>query len=201
MAITKTKLVLRSIIVLLLVFIGFSLYANRVPKPTIAEATGKAVPDFTLRDQDGKDFAIASQRGHKVLLMFYRGYWWPFCVSQLREFAQHSQEFDALNTRIVAISADDVQHARQVWEQKVDRKFPVLSDPQAKVISQFGILHSKGHGDEDIAIRTSVLVDENGNELWRRVSTSATDTPKPDELLQRIRTKWPEHPWSVFASP
>jgi peroxiredoxin len=110
-------------------------------------------------------------------------------VSQLREFAQHSQEFDALNTRIVALSADDVQHARQVWEQKLDRKFPVLSDPQAKLISQFGILHSKGHGDEDIAIRTSVLVDENGNELWRRVSTSATDTPKPDELLQRIRAK------------
>lgn len=75
MAITKTKLVLRTIIVLLLVFIGFSLYANRVPKPTIAEAVGKQVPDFTLRDQDGKDFSIASQRGHKVLLMFYRGYW------------------------------------------------------------------------------------------------------------------------------
>lgn len=75
MAITKTKLVLRTIIVLLLAFIGFALYANRIPKPTIAEATGKPIPNFTLRDQDGKDFSIASQRGHKVLLMFYRGYW------------------------------------------------------------------------------------------------------------------------------
>ncbi len=75
MAITKTKLVLRTIIVLLLAFIGFSLYANRVPKPTIAEAVGRPVPQFTLQDQDGKDFPIAAQRGHKVLLMFYRGYW------------------------------------------------------------------------------------------------------------------------------
>lgn len=55
------------------------------------------------------------------------------------------------------------------------------------MISQFGILHSHGHGDEDIAIRTSVLIDENGKELWRRVSTSVSDTPKPDEILQRIR--------------
>lgn len=57
------------------------------------------------------------------------------------------------------------------------------------MISQFGILHSHGRGEEDIAIRTSVLVDENGNELWRRVSTSVTDTPKPEEILQRIRGK------------
>ena len=89
----------------------------------------------------------------------------------------------------MAISADDVEHAKQVWNQKVEHKFPVLSDPEAKVISQFGILHSHGRHDEDIAIRTSVLVDENGNELWRRVSTSVTDTPKPDEILQRIRGK------------
>ena len=108
-------------------------------------------------------------------------------MSQLREFAQHSQEFEAQNVRIVAISVDDVEHARQVWDQKVQRKFPVLSDPGAKVISEFGIVHGKGHDEEDIAIRTSLLVDENGNELWRRVSTTVTDTPKPEEILNRIR--------------
>jgi len=108
-------------------------------------------------------------------------------VSQLREFAQHSQEFEAQNIRIVAISVDDQEHAHQVWEQKVERKFPVLSDPGAKVISEFGILHPKGHGSDDIAIRTSVLVDENGNELWRRVSATASDAPKVQEILSRIR--------------
>jgi len=82
---------------------------------------------------------------------------------------------------------DDQEHARQVWDQKVERKFPVLSDPGAKVISEFGILHAKGHGSDDIALRTSVFVDENGNELWRRVSTSASDAPSVKEILGRIR--------------
>ena len=109
-------------------------------------------------------------------------------MSQLREFAQRSQDFEAQNIRIVAISVDDVAHARQVWNQKVEHKFPVLSDPGAKVTSQFGLLHPKGHG-EDIAIRTALLVDENGNEVFRRVSTSASDAPKPDEILARIRGK------------
>ena len=75
MAVTKTKIVLRSIIVFLIALIALMLWGNRLPKPTIASATGKPVPNFTLRDQDGKDFTLASQRGHKVLLMFYRGYW------------------------------------------------------------------------------------------------------------------------------
>ena len=75
MAATKTKIILRTVIVLLIAFIAFTLWANRVPKPTIASAVGQPVPNFTLQDQDGKDFTLASQRGHKVLLMFYRGYW------------------------------------------------------------------------------------------------------------------------------
>jgi peroxiredoxin len=108
-------------------------------------------------------------------------------VHQLREFAQHSQEFEKLNVQIVAISSDDVDHARQVWEQKVERKFPVLSDPGAKVASEFGLLHPKGYENQDIALRTSVLVDENGIESWRRVSTSVAETPSVNEILGRIR--------------
>jgi hypothetical protein len=75
MAISKKKFMLRALIVVLLAFISFAYFANRVPKPTIASAVGKPAPNFVLRDQDGKDFALASQQGHKVLLMFFRGYW------------------------------------------------------------------------------------------------------------------------------
>ena len=75
MAISKKKFILRALIVVLLAFISFAYFANRVPKPTIASAVGKPAPNFVLRDQDGKDFSLASQQGHRVLLMFFRGYW------------------------------------------------------------------------------------------------------------------------------
>lgn len=45
------------------------------PKPQIASAKGKPAPDFTLKDQDGKEFKLSDQRGHWILLFFYRGYW------------------------------------------------------------------------------------------------------------------------------
>lgn len=45
------------------------------PKPQIRSAAGQLAPDFTLKDQDGRDFGLSDQRGHWVLLFFYRGYW------------------------------------------------------------------------------------------------------------------------------
>jgi hypothetical protein len=44
------------------------------PKPQIASATHQPAPDFTLSDGNGS-FSLSSQRGHEVVLYFYRGYW------------------------------------------------------------------------------------------------------------------------------
>jgi cytochrome oxidase Cu insertion factor (SCO1/SenC/PrrC family) len=45
------------------------------PKAQTPAADGQMAPDFTLKDQDGKEFRLSDQRGHSVLLYFYRGYW------------------------------------------------------------------------------------------------------------------------------
>ena len=109
-------------------------------------------------------------------------------MNQLREFAQHKADFDRINTKIVALSVDDVPHAREAWDKAANHQFPVLSDPGAKVIREYGLLHANGHDDEDIAIRTTIYVDANGVEQWRRVSKSATDVPKVKEVMERIQT-------------
>lgn len=46
-----------------------------LPKPQIASAVGKFAPSFVLKDEHGQNFRLASMRGKRVLLMFYRGYW------------------------------------------------------------------------------------------------------------------------------
>lgn len=64
-------------VVLLLVFAFGVMFwiATRVPKPQVASATGQLAPDFTVKDQDDRDFTLSSLRGSPVLLIFYRGYW------------------------------------------------------------------------------------------------------------------------------
>jgi cytochrome oxidase Cu insertion factor (SCO1/SenC/PrrC family) len=48
---------------------------TRVPPPQIASNAGQLAADFTLPDQAGQPFHLADQRSHKVVLVFYRGYW------------------------------------------------------------------------------------------------------------------------------
>jgi peroxiredoxin len=38
-------------------------------------AVGSQAPDFTLLDQNGKQVSLAKARGHKAVIVFYRGYW------------------------------------------------------------------------------------------------------------------------------
>lgn len=70
------KIILLFVAVLVLVLAGFvvtSLY--HYPKAQITAATHQPAPDFTLFDATGSPFHLADQRGHKVVLYFYRGYW------------------------------------------------------------------------------------------------------------------------------
>jgi peroxiredoxin len=108
-------------------------------------------------------------------------------MMQLREFARHQGDFHQLDTRIVAISVDDVGHNRNVWEKVAQKQFPVLSDSGALVIRRYGLLHPAGKSDTDIALRTTLFIDAQGTEQWRRISETVPDIPKADEILTRIR--------------
>jgi peroxiredoxin len=38
-------------------------------------AVGQPAADFQLLDQNGQSVSLSAGRGHKVVLVFYRGYW------------------------------------------------------------------------------------------------------------------------------
>ncbi len=107
-------------------------------------------------------------------------------MTQLREFARHKKDFDERKVQVVALSVDDLPHARQVWEKVADRSFSILSDPGAKVIRKYGLLHVGGADGKDIAIRATIFIDEQGIERWRRVSETVPDIPSVSEVLRRI---------------
>ena len=47
----------------------------KLARPQSSFVEGQPAPDFTLKDQAGQPFRLADQRGSRVLLIFYRGYW------------------------------------------------------------------------------------------------------------------------------
>ena len=93
---------------------------------------------------------------------------------------------------MLAISVDDIEHARKVWEGVVNRQFTILSDPGARVIRSYGLVHpNAGMEGQDIALDTALLVDVDGRERWRRVSATLPDLLTAEEVLTRIRETRP----------
>jgi cytochrome oxidase Cu insertion factor (SCO1/SenC/PrrC family) len=69
---TKVLIIVGAVVVLLA---GVAWKMLQVPPPQIASNAGQLAAEFTLTDQNGQAFHLADERGHKVVLVFYRGYW------------------------------------------------------------------------------------------------------------------------------
>lgn len=108
-------------------------------------------------------------------------------MNELRGLARQAEEFEKLKVKIVALSVDDQAHAHDVWDKVGSQKFTILSDPGAEVVRKYGLLHAHGAGDQDIALRTTVLIDPQGVEKWRRVSQSVPDIPTTEDTLAKIK--------------
>ena len=107
-------------------------------------------------------------------------------MNQLREFAQHSKDFEAMNAKVVGLSVDDQEHSRLVWDKVTGRQFPILMDPDRRVIHEYGLLHAKGHQGEDIAIRTTFLIDKQGRIQWQKSSKDVFQIPKSSDVLEQL---------------
>jgi peroxiredoxin len=101
----------------------------------------------------------------------------------LRSFQQKLPEFDVRGIRVVGISVDppDINHRQS---QKLGYTFSLLSDPKAKVIRRYDVLH-RGAGPKgaDIARPAEFLVDSNGIVRWVNLTENIAVRARPEEVL------------------
>lgn len=65
-------------------------------------------------------------------------------------------------------------------------EFPILSDPDLRLIDAYGLRHPGGHDGHDIALSASVLIDRDGVVRWTFVTPNVRIRPVPDEVLAAI---------------
>ena len=95
-------------------------------------------------------------------------------------------DFQALDTDIVAISVDPPERSREIVEA-YDLAFPLLSDPDARVIEAFGVLHADGGFEGDIARPAIFLADREGKIVWRELTENWRIRARPEKILEQLR--------------
>ena len=99
-------------------------------------SVGDLAPDFTLPDGEGNLVQLSALRGQRVVLYFYPRDNTPGCTKEACGFRDHHAEFQAANTVILGISADDAK-AHQKFTQKFSLPFPLLCDLDGSVATAY----------------------------------------------------------------
>jgi thioredoxin-dependent peroxiredoxin len=126
------------------------------------EVGGKA-PAFSLPDADGKTVSLADYRGRRLIVYFYPAASTPGCTKEACDFRDNLRDLGDAGLDVVGISPDPPAKLAKFRDaQKLT--FPLLSDPDRKVLTAWGAYGEKTMYGKTVqgVIRSTFVVDEKG---------------------------------------
>ena len=148
---------------------------------------GKKAPAFTLESSDGGKVKLADYAGKAVVLYFYPRDNTPGCTLEAQDFTAAVPALSKLGATVIGVSKDSIaSHCK--FRDKYKLKFPLLSDPEGKVLEAYGAWGDKvmyGKKMKGI-IRSTVLIDKAGKiaRVWPKVSVKG----HVDEVVDAIKS-------------
>lgn len=124
---------------------------------------GDKAPDFTGKDQQGKVVSLDDFKGKKLVLYFYPKDDTPGCTKEACNLRDNYA--DLLDKGFVLLGVSpDTEDSHQKFISKYELPFPLLSDPELKIIKAFGAWGEKnmyGRKYEGL-LRTTFIINEEG---------------------------------------
>jgi peroxiredoxin Q/BCP len=134
---------------------------------------GKKAPAFTLESSDGGKVKLSDFAGKPVVVYFYPRDNTPGCTVEAQDFSAAIPALGKLGAVVLGVSKDTIaSHCK--FRDKYKLKFPLLSDPEGKVLESYGAWGDKvmyGKKMKGI-IRSTVLIGKDGKVArhWPKVS-------------------------------
>ncbi|GAS95527.1 bacterioferritin comigratory protein bcp [Mycolicibacterium canariasense] len=138
-------------------------------------AVGDKAPAFSLPDADGKTVKLSDFKGRKVIVYFYPAASTPGCTKQACDFRDSLAELNEGGLDVVGISPDKPEKLAKFRDNE-GLTFPLLSDPERKVLTAYGAYGEKTMYGKTVqgVIRSTFVVDEKGNIEVAQYNVKAT---------------------------
>jgi thioredoxin-dependent peroxiredoxin len=136
---------------------------------------GDKAPDFTLPDADGKLVSLSSLRGQQVIVYFYPAAMTPGCTTQACDFRDSLSSLAAAGVTVLGISPDAPAKLAK-FRDRDHLTFPLLSDPDHKVLEAYGAWGEKTlYGKKTVGvIRSTFVIDPGGTVAKAYYNVKAT---------------------------
>jgi peroxiredoxin Q/BCP len=124
---------------------------------------GRKAPAFSLESSEGGKVALKDLAGKYAVIYFYPRDNTPGCTTEANDFNKALPKLKARNAVVIGVSKDSIaSHCK--FADKYRLKFPLLSDPEGKMLEKYGAWGEKNmYGKKSMGIlRSTVLVGPDG---------------------------------------
>ncbi|MEY4540837.1 MAG: hypothetical protein RLZZ306_2594 [Bacteroidota bacterium] len=130
---------MRKLLAFILTMSLLSAYSQDKP---IAFKVGDIAPDLKGKDHSGKmvNLKELTKKG-KVVLMFYRGAWCPYCNKYMSQMEAALPEFTAKNATMIAITPEPEESISKTVE-KTKSSFSIVYDKERKIMQDWKVAYS-----------------------------------------------------------
>jgi peroxiredoxin Q/BCP len=150
---------------------------------------GKQAPAFTLEDADGKTVSLDDFAGRHVILYFYPKDDTPGCTKEACGFRDAWKQIQKLGAVVVGVSPDGGASHRK-FAAKYKLPFPLLSDPDKKMMTKYGAWGEKlMYGKQTTGvIRSTVWIGPEGEvkKHWKKVASAEAH---PAQVLEALKAE------------
>lgn len=124
---------------------------------------GDIAPNFTAKDQNSNPISLADFKGKKVILYFYPQDNTPTCTKEACNFRDNYQSLLGKSFQVIGVSFD-TEKSHQKFIKKYDLPFPLVADPDKKIIEAYGVWGEKTLFGRNYmgTRRTTFIIDEKG---------------------------------------
>lgn len=124
----------------------------------------QVIPDMELEvfhENKTKKINLNDYRGQWLVLFFYPADFTFVCPTELKELAEHYDQFQKEGAEIISVSTDTV-FVHKAWHDSSKTisaiKFPMAADPSGKLSRAFNTYIE----DEGLALRGTFIIDPDG---------------------------------------
>ena len=98
-------------------------------------------PDFKGKDQNGNEVVLKDLRKKgPVVIIFYRGYWCPYCNKELQKLEDSLQLIKEKGAQLIAITPEKQEGITKTVE-RTKATYPIITDDELKIMKAYDVAY------------------------------------------------------------